>query len=321
MLICPYLFHRRSSAGRFFSRRGYPYVVIQQGLERPIIKGSPNFVTIYLKDNEVSYENTNYPVTYIAVIDGELQLVDSNHPDVQAVVATYLPDSTEGPTNHFIELNLDTFGVRALAPELTVDTIDPLTGIVHPQSPYDPPSSRELAQIVSRTLRLEQTVIGHQSWALIRENPFRPPQWCLAFTQEHVRLADDMRWLTRILDKIRLSPGLQGPRLHCRYFESTTSEKSCVFGLHAENLSWWRTGKGLMRNMFIDPARERIETHLISSWHLGRDLLVGHLRDMGLTIFEEQVTASERIQGWDWDGKVVIVLWNGQTIHSSTLAV
>lgn len=309
MLICPYLFHTQSAGAGFFSRRGYPYVVAGVTGEWPIIRGSPQQIAIYLADHEVYVEDGDL-VAYLAIIGGELSIVSRESRDAQSISVKFVPETDETPTNFLIELNLADLGARTFEPELSLEQVDPLTGVLH--GPFDGQSSRELPWVVSHALDLRDTEIGTEMWCLVRASRYSRPEWVAAFRQQHARLPDDVEWLTRVFDKFELSPGLRGPRVHCRYFESITSERACAFGLHAENLSWWRTLRSASEQLFRVPAQGPIETHVITSWHLARDALVQRLGELGLRPIELQIAASEEIQGCMWDGVALGVEWDGR---------
>ena len=284
------------------------------GVAWPVLRISPRHITLFLREDEV-FEEAGGLVGYFAVEDGELNLVEPEHPDARSVDVSYNPDSVDAPTNFYIEFDLDSLGARTLGPGLALEALDPLTGIIRPAAPYDPPSSGELGRIVSNALQMTQTIIGNQLWCLIRPNRSQPPEWHPSLDREdQIRWPEGHGWMTRVFDKFNLSPGLQGPRMHCRYFESITREKECAFALHVENLDWWQTLKSASTLLFRQADQRAIKTHEITSWHIGRDGLVERLKDLGQSSGAVTVAPAERIQGCDWDGVAVAVVWDGQEI-------
>lgn len=317
MLISPYLYHTSSPKGKsFYSRRGYPYIVSGLGAEWPIIQGDPNHVTVYLEENEV-FEEGDELVTYIAVLDGELTLVQPGHLGSQQVSVAYIPDSKDVPSPYFVRLNLGLLGARAISSELIFEKIDPLSGIIRPTRSFQLHSARQLSASVCQALRMSDTMIGGQLWCLTRGNEYLPPKWRSPFQQQHTRLADRGNWLTKVWDRFELSPGFQGPRIHSRFFEPILGDDASAFGIHAETLDWWRTLRSLTRHVFRLPSQGPLETHMITNWHAPREALFEALTAAGQGVLKLQIAPAERIQGCNWDGVVLAISWDGQPINLS----
>jgi len=277
--------------------------------EWPIVVGNPRYISVFLNEEEVVEEDGEL-VSYFAVLNGELSLVERGHGSALSIPVKYIPDPDDEPTSYMVEIDLDSVGARSLEPNLTLYRLDPLTGVVIPSESFSRASSRELPWIVSSTLGMTDTQLGSIAWNLMRPNRFMRPEWVRDFSQQDVRLPESADWLTRIFDRLRLPPGLRGQRIHGRFFESISGEPSCAFALHVENLGWWRAIRSLRKRVL--GGRAPFETHAVTSWHLARDILMERVPALGQRALALRVAPGERIQGCEWDGVATNVIWDGR---------